>query len=59
MAEAKRKTKKKAGKKEEAAEAPPPEMPDIDAPAKKGCAKMGRYVLRPHVALDVFLHHAA
>ena len=36
MAEAKRKTKKKAGKKEEAAEAPPPEMPDIDAPAKKG-----------------------
>ena len=39
MAEAKRKTKKKAGKKEEAAEAPPPEMPDIDAPAKKGAPK--------------------
>ena len=30
---------KKAGKKEEAAEAPPPEMPDIDAPAKKGAPK--------------------
>ena len=58
MAEAKRKTKKKGRQKEEAAEAPPPEMPDIDAPAKK-VRQMGRYVLRPYVALDVFLHHAA
>ena len=39
MAEAKRKTKKKAGKNEEAAEAPPPEMPDIGAPGKKGAPK--------------------
>ena len=39
MAEAKKKTKKKAGKADEPSAAPPPEAPDLESPAKKGAPK--------------------